>query len=169
MNDFEILKLYGGKTIESVISEAKVMLETVVRLYYVRHNFEFYDPWMAFALTVLGNMIIADLAKTSNTDPRIASGYRSSLILAAQGLNRQGLNYHVSRLLAVQLQGAMNPMDLQLVQTHATVACIEEDERAFIVEQSHSLWPVPGMTGINEDPDKTRLKDLIVGVDSLEL
>ncbi|RFN43191.1 zn2cys6 transcriptional regulator [Fusarium flagelliforme] len=169
MNNSEILKLYGGKTIETVMNEAKVMLETVVRLYYARHNFEFYDPWMAFALTVLGNIIIADLANISTTDPRIASGYRSSLILAAQGLNKQGLNFHVSRLLAVQLQGAMDPMDLQLVQTHATAACIEEDEMALIVEQSHSLWPVPGMTGINEDPDKTRLKNLIVGVDSLEL
>nr|CEG04454.1 unnamed protein product [Fusarium clavum]CEG05757.1 unnamed protein product [Fusarium clavum] len=169
MNNPEILKLYGGKTTESVISEAKVMLETVVRLYYARHNFEFYDPWMAFALTVLGNMIIADLAKTSSTDPQIASGYRSSLILAAQGLNKQGLNYHLSRLLAVQLQGAMDPMDLQLVQTHAAVAGIEEDEKALILEQSYSLWPLPGVTGINEDPDKARLKNLVAGVDSLEL
>lgn len=124
---------------------------------------------MAFALTVLGNMIIADLAKTSSTDPRIASGYRSSLILAAQGLNKQGLNFHVSRLLAIQLQGAMDPMDLQLVQAHVTVAGIGEDERALIVEQSHSLWPLPGVTGINEDPDKTRLKNLVAGVDSIEL
>lgn len=31
MNNPEILELYGGKAIESVINEAKVMLETVVR------------------------------------------------------------------------------------------------------------------------------------------
>jgi hypothetical protein len=42
---------------------------------------------MAFALTVIGNMIIADLAKMSSNDLRILSGYRSSLILAAQSLD----------------------------------------------------------------------------------
>jgi hypothetical protein len=38
------------------------MFETVIHLYYARYNFEFYDPWVAFALTAIGNMVVADLA-----------------------------------------------------------------------------------------------------------
>lgn len=169
INHPEISTLYAGKAPAMVMKEAKIMLETVVRLYYARHNFEFYDPWMAFALTAVGNMVVADLAKEENNDPRITSGYRSSLILAAQGLNKQGLNYHVSRLLTIQLQKVMEPNDLQLVQTHVTAECIGDDEQNLIEEHSYSLWPVPGVARLNQVPDKARLGNLIAGVDSLEI
>ncbi|KAL4725847.1 hypothetical protein ACLX1H_006521 [Fusarium chlamydosporum] len=169
VNHPEISTLYAGKAPAMVMKEAKIMLETVVRLYYARHNFEFYDPWMAFALTSIGNMIVADLAKEENNDRRITSGYRSSLILAAQGLNKQGLNYHVSRLLTIQLQKVMEPNDLQLVQTHVTAECIGDDEQNLIEEHSYSLWPVPGVARLNQVPDKARLGNLIAGVDSLDI
>ncbi|RBR26067.1 uncharacterized protein FIESC28_01095 [Fusarium coffeatum] len=165
----DILHLHAGKAPMTVLNEAKIMLETVIRLYYARHDFNFYDPWVAFALIAIGNMVIGDLAAASSHDPDIASGYRSTLVLAAQGLNKQGLNYHISRLLAIQLQKAMDPKDLQLVQTHTTAAYIGEDEQALIVEHSHSHWPIPGMARIDEDPEKKRLKNLIVGVDDLQI
>ncbi|KAF9771649.1 hypothetical protein IL306_010705 [Fusarium sp. DS 682] len=164
----QLLDACSGKTPEAVFHEAKIMLETIMRLYYTRHNFEFYDPWIAFALTAIGNMVVADLAETSD-DPQITAGYRSTLILAAQGLNRQALNYHVSRLLAIQLQKAMKAEDLQLVQTHAMPAYMENDEQTLIAEHSNSLWPIPGLATIDEDPEKTRLKNLIAGVRDLDI
>ncbi|KAF4437145.1 hypothetical protein F53441_13103 [Fusarium austroafricanum] len=73
------------------------------------------------------------------------------------------------QLLAIQLQRAMEPKDLQLVQTHATAACIGEDEQVLIAEHSHSLWPIPGMITIDEDPEKTRLKNLIAGFNNTHI
>ncbi|KAI1064165.1 hypothetical protein LB506_007927 [Fusarium annulatum] len=165
----QILAACSGKSPEIVLNEAKIMLETIMRLYYTRHNFEFYDPWIAFALTAIGNAVVADLAEGSDNDPQIIAGYRSTLILASQGLSKQAQNYHVSRLLAIQLQRAMKPGDLQLVQTHAVTSHVEDDERALIAEHSDSLWPVPGLAALNEDPERTRLKNLIAGVRDLDI
>ncbi|KAF5589172.1 cupin domain-containing protein [Fusarium pseudoanthophilum] len=165
----QILGACSGKAPETVRNEAKIMLETIMRLYYTRHNFEFYDPWIAFALTAIGNAIVADLAEGSDSDPQIKAGYRSTLILAAQGLSKQARNYHVSRLLAIQLQKAMRPEDLQLVQTHTVASHVEDDEQALIAEHSDSLWPIPGLAVMNEDPERTRLKNLIAGVQDLDL
>ncbi|KAF5566611.1 cupin domain-containing protein [Fusarium napiforme] len=165
----QIREACSGKTPGTVLNEAKIMLETIMRLYYTRHNFEFYDPWIAFALTAIGNAVIADLAEGSDGDLQIKAGHRSTLILAAQGLSKQAQNYHVSRLLAIQLQKAMKPEDLQLVQTHTVASHVEDDEQALIAEHSDSLWPIPGLAAMNEDPERTRLKNLIAGVQDLDL
>ncbi|EXL99505.1 hypothetical protein NOF04DRAFT_5099 [Fusarium oxysporum II5] len=160
----QILAACSGKAPETVLNEAKKMLETIMRLYYTRRNFEFYDPWIAFALTAIGNAVVADLAEGSDDDPQISAGYWSTLFFAAQGLNKQSRNYHVSRLLAIQLQKAMKPEDLQLVQTHAMAARMEDDEPVLIAEHSDSLWSIPGLAIMNIDPDRTRLKNVIAGV-----
>ncbi|SCO86145.1 uncharacterized protein FRV6_10272 [Fusarium oxysporum] len=139
-----------------------------MRLYYTRHNFELYDPWIAFALIAIGNAVVADLAETSDNSQTTA-GYRSTLILAAQGLRKQALNYHVSRLLSIQLQKAMKPEDLQLVQTHSLATYIEEDEESLIAEHSSSLWPVPALAAMNEDPERTRLNNPIEGVKEINI
>ncbi|KAH7153889.1 hypothetical protein DER46DRAFT_637986 [Fusarium sp. MPI-SDFR-AT-0072] len=164
----QILAACSGKTPETVLNEAKIMLETIMRLYYTRHNFEFYDPWIAFALTAIGNAVVADLAEGGDNDTQITAGYRSTLSLAAQGLSKQARNYHVSRLLAIKLQKAMKPEDLQLVQTHA-VAVHMDDEQVLIAEHSDSLWPIPGLATMNEDPERTKLKNLIAGVQDLDM
>lgn len=160
-DDTEILRLLKGKSPMSIREEARTMLETVMRLYYARHDFEIYDPWITFALAAIGNMTIAHLAGGFSTDPRLVAEYHSTLILSAQGLNKQGLNNSVSMLVAIQLEKAMTPKDLQLVQTHTTTARIEKDDEILIAQQSDSLWPVAGITGLHEDPDKARLGALV--------
>jgi hypothetical protein len=44
-----------GRSAKAIVDDAKMMLETVMRLYYARHGFELYDPWIAFALKIIGN------------------------------------------------------------------------------------------------------------------
>ncbi|KAG7404647.1 Nitrogen assimilation transcription factor nit-4 [Fusarium oxysporum f. sp. rapae] len=164
----QILAACSGKAPETVLDEARIMLETIMRLYYTRHNFEFYNPWISFALTAICNAVVANLAEGGDNDPQITAGYRSTLIIAAQGLSKQARNYHVSRLLAIKLQKAMKPEDLQLVQTHA-VAVHMDDEQVLIAEHSDSLWPIPGLATMNEDPERTKLKNLVAGVQDLDM
>jgi hypothetical protein len=163
----KILNLFASKTPLLVLDEAKTMLETVMRLYYARHDFELYDLWITFALAAIGNMTIADLAKGSSSDPRLIDSYRSTLILSAQGLNKQGVNFHLSTLVGIQLERAMKPQDLLIVQTYTSATRISKDDQALIAENSRSLWPIPGLAGINEDPDKIRLKNLISAIDNV--
>ena len=161
LNDSEALHLCAGRTPLSALHEARVMLETVICLYYARHDFEFYDPWIAFALIIMGNTVIGDLQTRPSIDPCTLTSYRSILILSAQGLAKQGLSYHNGTLFAVQLQGAMDSGNLQSVCTHATAAGISKFDRKMIAEHSHSQFPLPGMVAINEDPEKARMHGLI--------
>ncbi|KAF4951505.1 hypothetical protein FSARC_12899 [Fusarium sarcochroum] len=101
-DDTRIQDLYAGKSFVSVLDEAQIMLEAVMRLYYIRHDFDLYDPSTSFALTVIGNMTVAYLAKGSSSSSSILAGYRYTLILSAQGLNKEGLNYYVGPFLSTQ-------------------------------------------------------------------
>lgn len=155
------LALCLGKTPQSALHEARVKLETVVCLYYARHNFDCYNPWLAFALTIIGNTVAAELKAASSFDSHVVAGYRSMLILSVQGLTKQSLNYYNGMLLAVQLQGTIDATNLQLVRTYTTAANISESDRQMIAEHSNSTWPLPGMVAINADPEEVRLKALI--------
>jgi hypothetical protein len=145
------------------------MLDTITCLYYARHGFEFYDPWTAFALTIVGNAVIEDLKIGPSVDSRTLAGYRSLLVLSAQGLANQGSNYHNGTLLAVQLQGAMSSRDLQLVCTHATVAGISKSDQQMIAAHPYSQWPLPGMVAIDEDPEQARLKRLLEDLEEVQV
>lgn len=52
------------ESVEAIIVNLKVELETAFRLYYMRHGFEAYDPTMAQFHALLGFMVIKTLSKT---------------------------------------------------------------------------------------------------------
>jgi hypothetical protein len=160
----EILNICAGRTPTAIVREAQIKLETVVRLYYARHSFDHYDPWIAFALTIIGNMVIKDLSTVTDGDQSTRDGYRSTLILSARGLTKQSPNYHIGALLALQLEGSMHPDDLQLGQMNTTNARLTSQDQALIAAHSQSLWPLPGISRIDENPDKTRLNKLLSAI-----
>ncbi|KAF2994990.1 hypothetical protein E8E13_004061 [Curvularia kusanoi] len=132
-NEIEALHIDDKESPMLGLYKARVMLETITCLYYARHGFEFYDPWIAFDLTLVRNFAICDL-KIPGIDPGILAGSNSILILSAKGLASQGLNYH---------------------------NVIDESDKKSIAEHSHSQWPVPGLVAANEDPENSRLRVLI--------
>ena len=145
---------------ETALREARFKLETVVCLYCARHKFDSYDPWLACALTIVGNTVAAEL-KTARSDHNMLTGYRSILILSAQGLAKQSAHYHNGMLLAVQLQGAMDAANLQLVRTYTTNASTSTSDQQMIRKHSLSNWPLPAMIALDEDPEKARLNVMI--------
>jgi hypothetical protein len=90
--------LPAQRTPKETVYEARVMLETILRLYYMRHGFQFHDPWVTSSMTFIGNIVIDDLAADTAHDLRSLDYYRSTLILAAQGLKKQGKHHHVGTL-----------------------------------------------------------------------
>lgn len=137
------------------------MLETLMRLYYTRHSFDQYDPWVSFTLAITGNLAASTLSSAPPDSPAsFLDGYRSTLILSAQGLESQAAHYHLGTLLSIQLQAAVEPQTLQLVRTYARAPRVEGGEEKLSVEHSFSAWPVP-IIGVDEDPDKVRLKNLL--------
>ena len=160
--------LCAGKTPQLVFDEANLVLETVMRLYYMRHSFEFFDPWLAFASIIIGNTAIANIAAGSSNESNILGSYRSALIMSAQCLNSQGLNFHLGTLLAIQLQSVMGSREMELVRTYVTAAGINNHDQELIAYHSHSQWPVP-IIAINENPEKVILKNLVKAFEEVEI
>lgn len=148
--------------------EAKVMLETIMRLYYMRHGFEIHDPWITASMAFIGNMAIDDLASNTANDAKILDYYRSTLILAAQGLKKQGNNYHVGTLVCIQIQNRMSPSDLQLVRTYISAAEANDTDQTLIAEHSHSEWPIP-IIQTSGNLDDLRLNRLVKGYEEMNL
>ena len=136
------------------------MLETLIRLYYARHSFAAYDPWVTFTLAITGNLAAAALSSaTPETPAAVLDDHRSTLILSAQGLETQASHYHLGTLSSIQLLAAVDPETLQLVRTYAGAPRAEGQDK-LSVEHSFSTWPVP-IIGVNEDPERVRLKNLL--------
>lgn len=169
-DDPSIQAVCNSRSPRSIYEEEAILLQTVACLYYSRHGFTHYDPWITFALAIIGNTIIADLASpaAATFTAQTMAGYRSLLILSAQGLHEQSMSYHNGTLIAIQLQKAMHPADLQLTQRYATAAHIPESDQALIEENSHSQWPVPGISRLDADPEESRLYNLLRSVEDAD-
>jgi hypothetical protein len=156
------------RTPKEIVYEAKVTLETILRLYYMRHGFQFHDPWVTSSMTFIGNIIIDDLAAETAHDPKTLDYLRSTLILAAQGVQKQGKHHHVGTLVSIQLQSRMSASDLQLVRTYVSPTGANNTDAALIVEHSHSQWPIP-IVRPNSSVDELRLGHLVKGYEEISL
>jgi hypothetical protein len=81
--------------------------------------------------------------------------------VAGGTINPTGASYKDIILLALQLEVSMHRDDLQLVQMHDTTARLNSHDQMLIAAHSQSMWPIPGISRINENPDRTRLSNLI--------
>lgn len=70
------------------ITEAKVGLETLVRLYFLRHSFDTCDMFMCNFLLYVANIAIEVLSTIASDAPTVEA-YRSTLVLCAQVRNSQ--------------------------------------------------------------------------------
>lgn len=149
-----------GETPQAIMRASEVMLESLMRLYYMRHSFVHYDPWLVVAMTRLGNNANDLLIGGSNEDPSNLDGYRSTIILCAKTFESQAQNIHVATSLGIQLHSVVKPQMLQLIRTHVKAAEIDKADEEAIAKHPHSQWPIP-IINLSDDPEKTRLNHLI--------
>ncbi|KAL0931448.1 C6 transcription factor [Colletotrichum truncatum] len=109
-------------TIRAHLSHSRVCFEALLRLYYLRHGFEYADTYLTHELSVLGFRAFENCQNlTSTTDgvsvsPDELSDARSTLILAAKGLNEQGLNYYAPFNILCVLVNQMDAYELDMLR-----------------------------------------------------
>jgi hypothetical protein len=148
-------------------SEVNMMLETLICIYYTRHSFDLYDPWISFTLAIIGNTAIEKLA-TEPSDTSTLRTYRSLLVLSAHGLKSQGSYYFQGVAISAQLHGAIDPKDLQMVRTYVTAAEMEDENMSLVAQHSKSQWPIP-IIGLDEDPERFRLANMVKAFEEVEI
>ncbi|KAH7041207.1 uncharacterized protein B0I36DRAFT_427472 [Microdochium trichocladiopsis] len=144
--------------------EAALMrLETLLRIYFLRHGFECADAYVIQPLSLMGFENVQKL-KMDPYGPR-SEAARSSLILAAKGLWDQGQNFYVARTTLSLLRETLQQADPHQVEVRLLDREVDFKEQRNAAEQLQirhvsSRWP-PSMASITEDPEGQRLHSLV--------
>jgi hypothetical protein len=148
---------------DEILVDAWVRLETIFRLYYLRHGFEFFDPTMVQFQSLLGFMSIKTLAsrRSSSLAPDQAiDALRSTLVLAAKGVYEYGRNSYLGETVSRLLRSAMAEEDLRLLKRVVDVSSEDGDRSALMAQHVRAQFPV-NIFSIAEDPTARRVSNLI--------
>ncbi|OAQ76307.1 C6 transcription factor [Purpureocillium lilacinum] len=141
-------------------------LETVARLYFVRHSFEFCDAFLLLFLSTLGMAALESLREAEG-DAAILRDVRSTLILSIKGLRDQGQHIHMAAATYRLLRSRLSPEDLSAVRGHAQWNPVDENE-PLVAQHIQSEWPL-AILGRDGDPEASSLEALASKYDRLSL
>lgn len=149
---------------------ASIHFETLVRLYYLRHGFDYGDTFLGHPLNQLAfislNKILAAAANTNTNIPPNQSDLdaaRSTLILAAKGIHDQGKSHFLSRVTLEMIKVQMGPVERDMLGK--VIGEVEEDATKKLHElqllRGVKSEFVPSAVSITDDPEVHRLGYLV--------
>lgn len=167
------LATFAKESPESIVLKARNTSETLFRLYYIRHGFATWNPFMPQVTIFWGFLcikILAALKVSPAADPRtLVSGFQSTLVLALRSMRLQGENCHLAAMLSRVLRDALDPDDAQVVAELAELGADDtEDEKSALASHVLSEFPVKHVK-LNEDPDNARVGNLVAAYKKLGL
>ncbi|CAN9446427.1 unnamed protein product [Alternaria alternata] len=150
-----------------MILESNVRMETVLRLYYLRHSFDCFTNFMIYFMVYIGNLALEDLGSNQLNNASVED-LRSTLVLCANGLQSYGKAFHVAKLAHYALSTRVSTRDLRLLQAYSGSQDNAVEEQTLI-NHAHSSWPIPIFDVKEEDPEAARLKNMIERTEKVSL
>lgn len=122
-----------------IYSEAATHLETLIRLYYLRHGFEALDCFLIHFLGTLSHMTMDAVA--SSTDCSLLESRRSTLLLLTKGMHDQSRSFFVAKAVFRLQVSLMRPQDVDLLKRFVEIGA---DELIYgpLEHVVRSDWPV---------------------------
>ncbi|KAF5677558.1 nitrate assimilation regulatory nirA [Fusarium heterosporum] len=129
-----------GQDLQTSLSKYRGYFETVLRIHYLRHSFEYGNMMLTRFLAMLAflalNKISTIVTKTApitetldfdagDSDPKEA---RATLLIAQKGLSDQGRGYYLPRTLLREILTHMAPHDANVLQSFITIPPEGHDE-----------------------------------------
>jgi hypothetical protein len=145
------------QTPNAVVSSAAVRLETLFRIYYLRHGFDAMDAYLLHFLNTLGFMSVEDL-RTSK-DPSLVNDRRCLVLMCALGLREQGQYYYLVRTVFHLFKSSMSEEDVDLLKHYAQDQSAEKDE-LYRPRDLVSEYPL-NIVDISGDPQTRRVAYLV--------
>ncbi|EEU40043.1 uncharacterized protein NECHADRAFT_11983, partial [Fusarium vanettenii 77-13-4] len=125
---------------QQIVGDAKKHLQTLVRLYYLRHGFEAMDLFVVIPLMLTGYDCIDSIG--DETPATELETLRSTLILIAQGLCSQRRNHYLAEALFRVIRGRMRPQELALLKGTMSLEEQEAVNELDDMQPVRSHWPV---------------------------
>jgi len=141
-------------------------LETVLRLYYLRHSFEHGDTYLTYFLSILANTTIENMNRDSVSpdDVETLKILRATLILAVKGLYDQGQHVYVSSAMCRLIRDRMTKEDMNALRRHTTW----KDDQPLVPHYVRSTFPVT-IVMLEEDWQMETVENLAKKYDQLAL
>jgi hypothetical protein len=125
---------------------SRACLETVLRLYYLRHSYERHGSFLPYFHIFLGNTVAADLEgqrdQLRRGDTATLDALRSTLLLCVKGTHDQGQIWLVAALIYKALRARMSAKDFNLFRTYALPDRFDDDS-STLVRDLVAHRPVP--------------------------
>ncbi|KAM0457974.1 hypothetical protein ACHAO4_002695 [Trichoderma viride] len=153
------------ETASSTASHAASRLETVTRLYYIRHSFEYCDSFLTIHLSFVAGAAMDALKATPAHEASTARSLKSTIILSLKGLYEQGQHIHLTSVIYRLLRDRLEPKDLELLQNHVDWDPLAPEE-PLLVQYAQSHYPLT-MGSKEADPNDARLENLVKQYDQL--
>ena len=142
-----------------ILPHAIVRLETIIRLHFLRHSFEYYEGHLTGFLTTMCSIVMALClaGREESPDAEVLEHRRSTLILCLQGLAAQGKHVHIAAVICRLLLDRQMPVDLDLLGAHIGTDLLED--RSMLGQPVYSAFPLE--TATMDDADSSRLENLL--------
>ncbi|OTA00562.1 Zn2Cys6 transcriptional regulator [Trichoderma parareesei] len=147
------------ETAQKTAAHAAARLETVARLYYIRHSFEYCDPFLTIHLSFIAGGAMDSLKLTPAHDVETIKSLKSTIILSLKGLYDQGQHIHLTSVIYRLLRDRLSPEDLALLQNYVVWDPLAPEE-PLLVQYAQSHYPLT-MGSKHQDPSSTRLENLV--------
>lgn len=151
---------------QQLVAEAKKHLQTLIRLYYLRHGYDAMDLFIVIPLMLAGSECVE--AINDQTPAAELELLRSTLILVAKGLYSQRRNHYLAEALFRVIRGRMRPSELSLLKNTMKIDEREWDEKSSMVQEVRSAWPV-SVVKKKEEIDSQKLTNLVESYGNLNV
>lgn len=155
----------SGQKPSYIATRARHCLETLVRLYYLRHGFETLDCFLVQFLNLVGFKVL-DWLK-SNSAEASQTELLSTLALCARGLRQQGEHYYLVELVYHLLLNNIDPEHTRFLDVLDDTSPDTSRKRLFVAH-TQSDYPVK-VADIAADPAEWRVDQLLAGVEDMKL
>ncbi|KAF3001345.1 hypothetical protein E8E13_006029 [Curvularia kusanoi] len=143
-----------------IVTDATRYLQTLVRIYYLRHGYEAMDLFIVIPLMLLASDCVDALdAANSQTPSDQLESLRSTLILVTMGLVTQRKNHYLANALFHVIRGRMRPADVALFRTAGNIDANVLNGKPDMAVAVRSHWPVSIVK--KEEKEKQVLKNLV--------
>ncbi|KAM5360090.1 hypothetical protein ACJZ2D_014001 [Fusarium nematophilum] len=140
-----------------IAAHARTSLETLLRLYYLRHGFEYLDTYLVSLLVEVCTGTIDDMKSPRSHEE--LTNLRSTVILLAKGIYEQGQSFFLGKLVFQLVRSKMSPEDLRVLERFISIEPMREDE-AMALQQVQMDWPVE-ITNMEDNPGSKSLGNLV--------
>jgi hypothetical protein len=155
--------------IKQIIDNANRYLQTLTRLYYLRHGFDAMDLFIVAPLMVTGYDTLDAIDQTKS--PLELEDLRSTLMFVAHGLYKQRRNQYLANALFQVILHRMNAPEVSLfksLMSRDDLEQLETETQKAMVQEVRSHWPV-SVVKRKEDMDSHILGNLVEGYFSMDL